>query len=330
MNDPLIYVRAIHYAATITAVGAVFFPVFIAGPVFRRSGDGARAPAILRVQLAWIAWIGLAVAAVSGAAWFVLVAQSMSGSPFADLFSKGVFSIVLLQTGFGRDWLARLILACLLAAMLVVRFGRRSNKSAVTDALAVTFAGVLVGTLAFAGHAVGARGIEGIVHPAADFAHLVAAAAWVGTLLPLALLLAAVAHEGTSVDVAHTAIRRFSNFGLVIVGLLLLTGIINALYLAGSVSALTQTDYGRLLLIKVALFLVMVAIAVVNRQIWTPRLVRDGSPASGRHALGRLRRNAAMEAGLGAIIIVIVAVLGVTPPPALQPQAMPGMQHHSH
>jgi putative copper export protein len=46
-------------------------------------------------------------------------------------------------------------------------------------------------------------------------------------------------------------------------------------------------------------------------------------------ALGRLWRNAAIEAGLGAIIVVIVAVLGVTPP-ALHPQAMPGMQHHSH
>jgi len=49
-----------------------------------------------------------------------------------------------------------------------------------------------------------------------------------------------------------------------------------------------------------------------------------------RDALSRLRRNGAIEAGLGAIIIVIVAALGVTPPPALRPQAMPGMQHHSH
>lgn len=327
MNDPLIYVRAIHYAATIAAVGAVFFSVFIAEPAFCKSGDGARAPGIVRARLAWISWIALAVAVASGAAWFVLVAQSMSGSAFADLFSQGVLWIVLLQTAFGRDWLARLILAGLLAAMLALLFRRRGNKAFVSDALAVTFAGGLVGTLAFAGHAVGARGIEGIIHPAADFAHLIAAAAWVGMLLPLALFLAAVAHEDTSIGVAHMAIRRFSNFGLVTVGVLLITGIINALYLAGSVPALIETDYGRLLLIKVALFVVMIAIAAVNRQVWTPRLLRDGS--AGRAALGRVRRNAAIEAGLGAVIIVIVAVLGVTPPPALHPQA-PEMQHHSH
>jgi copper resistance protein D len=328
VNDPLIYVRAIHYAATIAATGVVFFSVFIAEPAFRKSGHGARAPAMLRGQLEWIFWFGLAVAVVSGAGWFVLVAQSMSGSPFADLFPEGVLGIVLLQTGFGRDWLARAILACLLAAMLAPCFHRRAGKAPIIGALAVTLTGGLVGTLAFAGHAVGARGIQGIVHPAADFVHLVAAAGWVGMLLPLALSLAAVAHEDASIGVAPTVIGRFSNFGIVTVGLLLVTGIINALYLAGSLPALIETDYGRLLLIKIALFLVMVAIAAVNRLVWTPRLVRD--EAAGRDALGRIRRNAAVEAGLGAVIIVIVAVLGVTPPPALHPQAMPGMQHHSH
>jgi copper resistance protein D len=328
VNDPLLYVRAIHYAATISAAGAVFFSVFIAEPAIRKSGGGVRAPAILRAQLAWIAWIGLPVAVISGAVWFVLVAQSMSGSAFSDLVSEGVLWIVLLQTGFGRDWLARLILACLLAAMLGPCFRSRGSRAPAIEALAVAFAGGLVGTLAFAGHAVGARGIEGFLHPAADFAHLIAAAAWVGMLLPLALLLAAVAHAETPVGLADTAIRRFSNVGLVTVGALLVTGIINALYLAGTLSALIATDYGRLLLIKVALFLIMVAIAAVNRLVWAPRLVQDETAS--RDALGRLRRNAAIEAGLGAIIIVIVAVLGVTPPPALHPQAMPGMQHHSH
>lgn len=328
MNDPLIYVRAVHFAAAIAAAGAIFFSVFIAGPAFCKSGAGARWPITLRTQLAQIAWIGLLVAAVSGAAWFVLVAQSMSDSTFADLFSEGALWTVLLQTGFGRAWLVRLILACLLAATLALPFRLRGEKPLAVDAVTVVLAGGLVGTLAFAGHAVGGRGIEGTIHPAADVAHLIAAAAWVGMLLPLALLLAAAAHEVASFDAAHAATRRFSNFGLVSVGVLLLTGLINALYLAGSVPALAETDYGRLLLIKVALFFVMVAIAVVNRQVWTPRLVQDAS--AGRDALSRLRRNAAIEAGLGAIIIVVVAVLGVTPPPALHPQAVPETQHHSH
>ena len=250
----------------------------------------------------------------------------MSENSFADLFSDGVLWTVLLQTGFGRDWLARFILACLLAAILAAPF-RRRGKRPVANVFALVLAGGLVGTLAFAGHAVGANGSEGIVHPAADFVHLVAAAAWVGMLLPLALLLAAAARDEASIGAAYAATKRFSNVGLVTVGVLLVTGFINTLYLAGSIPALTETDYGRLLLIKVALFLVMVAIAAINRQVLTPRLIGTGSAAS-RGVLSRIRRNAAIEAGLGAIIIVIVAVLGVTPPGLHQ--AMPDMQHHSH
>jgi copper resistance protein D len=328
VDDPLVYARAIHFAATIAAVGAIFFSIFIAEPALSKAEAGARSPAVLRAQFTWMVWIGLAVAVVSGAVWFVLVAQSMSDSPFLDLFSEGVLWTVLLQTGFGRDWLARFILVCLLAAVLAVSFQRR-GKRPLADAFAVLVAGGLVGTLAFAGHAVGARGFEGIVHPAADFVHLIAAAAWVGMLVPLALLLAAAAQDEASVGAAYIATKRFSNFGLVTVGVLLVTGCINALYLAGSVRAITATDYGRLLLIKVALFLLMVAIAAVNRQVWTPRLIRDGSVASSRDALSRLRRNAAIEAGLGAIIIVVVALLGVTPP-GLYQQTMPEMQHHYH
>jgi copper resistance protein D len=328
MHVLLICVRAIHFAATLVAAGAVFFGAFIAEPAFSRAKAGAHAPAVFRKWLAWTAWIGLLAALVSGAAWFVLVAQSMSDSTFADLFSQGVLWIVLLQTGFGHDWLARLILALLLAGTLTVSFQRRGNKTHLADGLAVVLAAGLAGTLAFAGHAVGARGIEGIVHPAADFVHLIAAAAWVGMLLPLVLLLAAAGREDASIGLMHSAVGRFSIIGLVSVGALFVTGSVNTLYLAGSLPALTETDYGRLLLIKIALFLVMVAVAAINRQILTPRLMQDASAMAGHDALHRLRRNAAIEAGLGALIVIIVAVLGVTPP-GLHQQMMPQMQHHS-
>ena len=59
------------------------------------------------------------VTVVSGGAWLVLVAQSMSDSSLSEVFSEGILSLVLLQTDFGRDWLTRFVLACLLAATFV-------------------------------------------------------------------------------------------------------------------------------------------------------------------------------------------------------------------
>ena len=110
--------------------------------------------------------------------------------------------------------------------------------------------------------------------------------------------------------VAGLAVLRFSTLGIVSVAVLVATGIVNTWYLAGSVAALTGTDYGRLLLVKVALFAVMVAIAAVNRRVLTPRLVPDHDVA----ALQRLRNNSLIEAAIGAVILLIVGALGTLPP----------------
>jgi putative copper resistance protein D len=204
-------------------------------------------------------------------------------------------------------------LACLLAATFVPFLSAQGVKSVWIKVVAVALAVGVAGTLALAGHAVGGSGIEAIVHPAADFLHLVAAAAWVGMLLPLALVLAAAGRDAVSVAIARTATVRFSAFGIASVGTLLVMGSINTWYLVGSFAALTDTDYGRLLLIKVALFFGMVAIAAVNRLHFTPRLAQVSNAFATRNALRQLRRNSVTELVFGTIIIAIVAVLGVTP-----------------
>jgi copper resistance protein D len=332
LTDLLVYIRAIHFAATLSVAGAVFFSVFIAQPAFHEAGDTAGLPAAVRRALRSIAWLGLAFAVVSGAAWLVVLAQAMSDRPLQEVFSEGILWIVLLQTGFGHDWLARFILAVVLAALFVPLFGPANAKAPYSASVwvkvgAVLLAASFAGTLTWAGHAAGGSGAEAVLHPAADFLHLVAAAAWAGTLLPLALLLTAAGADVASITVARTATTRFSGFGVGSVATLLVTGSINGWYLAGSVAALTQTDYGRLLLSKIALFVVMVAVAAHNRLRLTPRLVHGNSSLAAQAALRQLRRTTAIEIAIGAAIIAIVSVLG-TNPPGLEAIGHP--HHYSH
>jgi putative copper resistance protein D len=178
----------------------------------------------------------------------------------------------------------------------------------------VIFAASLVGSLAWGGHAIGAQGIEGIIHPTADVLHLIAAAAWIGTLVPLALLLSKTGEDADLLPVARTATLRFSTLGIASVGTLLLTGMVNTWYLVGSVSALTGSNYGRLLMIKLALFLTMVGIAAFNWSQLTPRLGKNADAGAAQRARRALCRNATIEASFGAAIICIVAVLGTLPP----------------
>jgi len=191
---------------------------------------------------------------------------------------------------------------------------RRGAPSWPLKTASVLVAAALAGSLGFAGHAIGAQGIEGVLHPTADVLHLIAAAAWVGALAPLALLLGRGAADATALAVARTATLRFSTLGIASVATLLVSGVINTYYLAGSIAALSGTRYGQLLLIKIVLFLAMVAIAAVNRLRLTPKLLQNADTSAAQKARRRLRRNAAVEASIGAIIIGIVAVLGTLPP----------------
>jgi copper resistance protein D len=310
----MVLVRAVHFAATISTSGVVFFAAFIAEPVFRRAGHHVPMAAALRSRLAWTAWISLALTIASGAAWLVLQAELLSELPLRAAFAQGAVWSVLSDTDFGHAWIARLGFAIGLAGLLFITDSKSRRLSSWRAIVAVLLAAGLIGSLAFAGHAAAGTGLEGMVHMGSDILHLIAAAAWVGALVPLALLLGYAACDGPSIAVARAATVRFSTLGIVSVGILVVTGIVNGWILSGSVAALLGTDYGRLLGVKVAVFAIMVMVAGINRLWLTPRLVGASRADVAVVALRRLRRNSLIEATLGAVIVVIVGVLGMLPP----------------
>jgi putative copper resistance protein D len=321
LDDPLIWVRAVHLASTICVSGVVFFLVFIAEPAFREAGGNEHIPATVRSRLALLAWAGLILVLISGAAWLILVAARTADLPVVEIFSDAAVWTVITQTDFGHDWTARLVLTGILAVAFFPVPSTQFIESHWRRLFAVLLAAGIVGTLAWAGHAAAGSGFYGAVHLAADILHLIAAAAWVGALVPLAVLLGAAARgpDQSSSVIARKAVLRFSTLGIVSVSTLVVTGAVNSWMLVGSMESLVSTDYGRLLLAKIVLFLFMLAIAGVNRTVLTPRLIRV--PANSvQPPLRQLRSNSVIEAALGAIILIIVGVLG-TLPPGIQEQA---------
>jgi putative copper resistance protein D len=171
-----------------------------------------------------------------------------------------------------------------------------------------------VASLAWCGHAGGGLGVAGTVHVANDAAHLLTAAAWVGGLIPLLLLL------GPGPQLAPAAryrlVRRFSSVALAAVAGLALSGLINGWFLLSGVRDLVATNYGRLLLAKVALFLAMLAFAAANRFRFMPRLLPVGATGGAeKDAFRHLRLFVAIETTLGTVVICVVALLGELPPP---------------
>ena len=315
MDEPLVWVRAVHFAATISLTGTVLFLALIAEPVFRGTHAGGEVPARVRSWLAWIEWGSLVVVVVSGAAWLILKAAQMGDVPWQAVFSEDLIPTVLWGTDFGQDWIARLVLAALLVpTLLAAQPARASYRPALVAACVLGAA--LVGTLAWAGHAAATTGAMGAANISSDILHLVAAAAWVGALVPLALLLVAALGrvDAPSIAIAREAVRRFSILGIVSVGTLVVTGVVNGLMIIGSLAVLAGTDYGRLLLFKIALFLAMLSLAAINRLWLTPLLQRQHNADTAAILLRRIGSNTVLEAVIGVVIVAIVGVLGTMSP----------------
>jgi copper resistance protein D len=304
LDGLLIFVRAAHFAATAQTAGALAFLMLVAVPAARAAGVEVSVTPYLR-----IAWVALGFALLSGVAWAVLEVAEMSGLPLDEAIADGMVPVVLTRTNFGIVSCVRLALAVLLGVALwfahvgVVRW------------LALVCAAALLGSLAWTGHAVGTVGALALPHVLGNALHCLAAGAWVGGLVPLALLLAAARrHDNPQSDkLAYLATRRFSTIGLVSVAILIATGLLNAWILVGSLEALVVTEHGRLLQAKLGLFALMLGLAAVNRLHWTPRLAQAPG-ALHAQALRQLTRNSAVEAGLGAAVFVAVGALGTVHP----------------
>ena len=256
VNVSLIVIRAIHFAATAITAGVLIFRTLVAEPALR---SAAAARAIVMAQILRVAWISLAMTVTSGVIWVLLQAEAMSDLPLREAMSGDILSTVLTETQFGMVSEFRLVLAIVLAACLFF------NRLQLAHSLALISGLGLVGGIAWTGHA-GSDADWSNLHLTADVLHLVAAAAWLGGLVPLALLLSqALRNEADPwASLASQAARRFSMLGIVSVGTITATGIVNGWILVGSFKALVVTEYGRLLMLKIFLFMIMLAFAAIN------------------------------------------------------------------
>jgi copper resistance protein D len=314
LDEPLIWVRIVHFAATISLTGTLVFLTLIAEPTFRGI-EGGKVVDLIRSRLSWIEWSSLALSVLSGAAWLVLKAAEIGDLPWQAVFSEGLLPVVLSGTDFGRDWTARAVLAVLLTAALFLAHPERASYRWSLVA-ACLLGAALAGTLAWAGHAAATPDWLGTLHIASDVLHLIGAGAWVGALLPLVLLIGAALaqRDAPSIVIARGVVKRFSTMGIASVGTLLGTGIINTWAIVGSLTALVTTAYGRLLLVKVALFLAMLCLAAINRFRLTPMLRQKPATVEAADALHRIRTNTVLEAVLGLAVVAIVGLLGTMSP----------------
>ena len=310
MAEALIVSRLLQFAAVIVVFGCGAFRLYALGGDTTTTSANALAafdPWFWRVTI-----IGAIVALLSALSLMLATTANMAGAAAAAL-DPDTISKVLFATSFGRAWCWHLVFAVLaIGVCLAPRVHWRMPAILVLSFL-------LLVSLGWVGHAVEGQGATRLVHQINQMVHLLAAGLWLGGLVPLAWLLGrARSPSGTAwISLARDVVSRFSHMGYATVALLAGTGAVNTLLLVGSTHALVGTPYGRLLGLKILLFLAMVTVALFNRFRLLPRLRREAQASA---AVAALARSVLFEQGLGFAILAVVSVLGTWPP---------AIHHHS-
>ena len=271
----VVIAKALSYAATLGAAGAVFFLAY---------ADSLLTSAQQARIRGWVPPLCLAAAAVS-AVKVMLLAGSMSGA-FNDMFDLPINAMIL-RAGEGLSIAARVTGLCIACAALLLKSRGRLPAAAGAALAAVSFA--------MSGH------VHALPHSALPTAllmlHLLCAAFWLGALLPLYQ----VAGDEDLAPSGALAVR-FGTIAAWLVAALLAAGAALLWQLLESVSSLWTSDYGRMVALKILLVSGLLGFAALNKWHLVPGLLEKAPRAA-----AKLRRSIAVEMLLAGGILVITA-----------------------
>jgi putative copper export protein len=292
--------RGLGYIAALALIGACTFAALV--PRWRRSGDdegSLAARALARV------WRVAAFAAVLLLCAHVLRAWGQVRSFLdPDPITWDAAKPILFATAWGRGWMTQMA-AALLSIPLALMAPRRP---AIGLGLLGTAALAVAATEPLTGHAVehpwgAALGVG--LHTV----HLLGAGIWIGSLFTMFQSGLRIAGDSDATDVAEM-VAVFSPTALLGAGLAILAGTVMGIAYVGDLAALTGTNYGRALLIKVGLLGITLGIGAWN---WKRVRLRLGSPEGTRE----LRKSAGVELFVALCLIAVTAVLVALPAPKL-------------
>jgi copper resistance protein D len=263
--------RGLYFAAIMLLFGGAAFSILLK----------KRLPIIARAALPH--WWALLLALLTACAWFVLAAWQMAGGEM----TQDAVRQAATGTLFGQLFLMRLVLLAALA--LVLKRSQRLTALLAAAALILPSATSHAAASSPAGFA--------LIGTSLDAVHLMACGFWIGGLAVLAALFA---RKEPNIALA---LSLFSDWAMVAVLLLAMTGLINAASIILGNKGTPALPYLGVLSAKLALVAVMLGLAAVNRF----RLIPRGDDRT-------IARNAALELGLGVIVLLLAGALGQLPP----------------
>jgi len=291
-----VVVRLLTFAAILLTIGSTLFRTAVLGRAAGRAPNATDWDVLVRATRG-VAIFAAASVLVLLVPRLLIQAIEMTGS--ANLLEPGAFDRIVTGTVWGRGWMIQLIagLICLYGAI------RATEPTGWTILLIGSV--LLAFSPAFSGHA---AAIEqgAVITVASDALHVFAAAAWVGSLAAMFIVVLTRIRAGAPAIAG--LVRCFSPLALLAAAVAVITGTVAALAHIGPLSDLWRTGYGRALSLKLAMFAGTASVGFINWRLIRPTLGTERGP-------GVLRNSSAVELVFAVLILLFTAVLVALPTP---------------
>ena len=211
----------------------------------------------------------------------------------------------VIQTTFGHTWLTRMILTIILIGIWFW-IERKNQVSIKTQLPMLVFALALIATTTMMGHGASTELVPPII---LDYVHNLLSSIWIGGVIFLGFVVlpSITKLDGTVRDkITISLIPRFSAMIIISLGILIITGPTLLWFLDSNVSSLTDSTYGKLIMLKIAIASVMIAFGGFYQIRFIQQAKKDLKSTS---VFKKLKRPLRFEAGLGIALLAVVALL---------------------
>lgn len=237
----------------------------------------------------------------------------------------GVPAINVMQTSFGSVWIIRMALTVVLLGIWFL-FESRSEISFKKQVLLLGLSLALIGTTSMIGHGAASEQTLAI---AIDYVHNLLASVWIGGVIFFAFVLMPVFStlQGDKKDLlALITIPKFSSMILIGLGILIVTGPTLLWFLEDDVALLSQSQYGFLIIAKIAIGAAMVGLGFYN-QFKIQRTAQKNLQSKDIAVHKKLHKSLRIEVVLGMLLLGTVALLTNTSLPTSQIQQATAQQN---
>ena len=227
----------------------------------------------------------------------------------------------VIGTTFGTTWLIRMIITIIIIVLWFLM--EKKNKISIKEQIPLLVASlILIATTTMMGHGAATE----LEAPwILDYAHNLLSSIWIGGVIFFAFVALPTitkTDNSTKEKIVLSLIPRFSGLFIIAIGILIITGPTLLWFLDDNVTSLTDSTYGKLILIKIGIAATMIALGGFN-QI---KFLRNTHDFEKLNISKRISKPLKFEAGLGIALLAVVALLVNSSLPAGEIQSADALQ----